>query len=90
MNDLPIPITQQQEAGVAQQQPTGQAMETVASTPLDSKIDPKMALEQAMAQIEQIIAATPSSPADRADHIQAVKSAYIKAIYNLELEPEQA
>ena len=51
--------------------------------------DPKELLGQATVQVEQIVVATPLSPSDRAIQIQAVKAAYIKARYNLEIPTQE-
>ncbi len=87
MNDLPMPIQQGQQNSPIPQPQGAQTVSPVAAMP--PVADPKVLLERATAQIEQIVAVTPSSPSDRAEQIQAVKAAYIKARYNLEIGPQQ-
>ena len=86
-NNLPTPVqpgSQNTPAYTPQAvQPVGQSPAAPVST------NPKLLLDQATAQIEQIVAATPSSPSDRAIQVQAVKAAYIKARYNLEIAAQQ-
>ena len=88
MDNLPIPIqpeAQNMPAYVAQGvQPAGQSPTMPTST------DPKILLDQATAQVEQIVAATPLSPSNRAMQIQTVKAAYVKARYNIEIPAQPA
>lgn len=77
MNDLPIPTGQ---AGTNQFAPPviTQAVPQMSS-------DPKQLLDRAIEQVDQIIAQTVSDPSRRADEIQALKAAYLKARYNVEV-----
>lgn len=88
MNDLPMPIQSGQQNSPI---PQPQSAQPVASTAaVASAADPKALLERAIEQVEQSIAGTPASPSDRAEQIQVIKAAYVKARYNLEIGPRQA
>lgn len=83
MNDLPIPVQQGQQ-NLPITQPSSEQVGTQPGA-ISGAVDPKDLLERATAQIEQIIASTPSDPSQRSEQAQAVKAAYIKARYNLDV-----
>lgn len=88
MDNLPMPIQSEENNAPVQLAQTAPPSGQNVAMPTAS--NPKTLLEQATAQIEQIVAATPMNPSERAVQIQAVKAAYIKARYNLEIAVRQA
>lgn len=78
-----MPVQQGQQNAPVPQPPIEQ--DAVQAEPTPGTTDPKELLERATVQAEQIIASTPSDPSQRAEQIQAVKAAYIKARYKLDV-----
>ncbi len=82
MSDLPNPVPANSGAT-----PTQPAQETSQATMQYSSVaDSKVLQNQAVEQIESIIAQTASSPAERAENIHAVKAAYAKARFNIDVK----
>lgn len=82
MTDLPQPSIPVGDSTAAMQ--SLQAANTTSQPP--QQIDEKMVQEKAIEQIEDIILKTAGSPSQRADEIHAVKNAYLKARFGVELK----
>lgn len=83
MDDLPIPqptspAAQNLNAATASTPPTG----TAAGSPQN----PDLLQDDAVEQIEAAILQTTTSPAERALQIHAIKTAYLKARYNIDIK----
>lgn len=82
MNDLPAPVQQGQYPPATQ---PGVASQSAPQSAVGNTVTPKELLEKATTQVEQIVAGTPASPYERAEQLHAVKAAYVRALYNVEI-----
>lgn len=87
MDDLPMPLPQSISEPTSV--PAAQLPAMSGNSPVSpDTADPKDLLSRASEQLDQTIAHTVLDPTQRAEEINSIKSAYLKARFNVEVGPK--